>query len=318
MKYLVTCSGGNDSIALIQFMLENHEGNFGVVYNNTGWAQAGWDARISKLFSKLKILKVASFETQSIGMEALVKKKKGWPMPASKMQFCTSYLKEEPTLNLMNDIDPNKDLIVVTGRRREESANRRALPLHQIESMKHGGRDVFNPLINHTVEDRDNLLTSFGWDILPHQSRECYPCVCSNKKDILGMSKDAQTITKVRDIELYLGHTSKGKPRVMFRPYRVGGAIGIDEVVNWSKKRGYKSAEVPEEYRIVGVDYSKFTVGMSSEERAVFWEDILIQAKNVGYDMKTMIDLPRDIVYEDTTKEGIEYIRQCDGGYCGE
>ena len=33
MKYIVTCSCGNDSIALIQYMQENHKGDFIVLYN---------------------------------------------------------------------------------------------------------------------------------------------------------------------------------------------------------------------------------------------------------------------------------------------
>lgn len=319
MKYLVACSAGNDSIALIQFMLENYPKEFGVVYNNTGWAKDGWSDRVEKLFKQLEEIGVKTFETASVGMEALVKGKKGWPMPASKMQFCTKFLKEDPTLNLLQEIDPDRDIIVVTGRRREESNNRKHLPLHQIESQKHGNRDVFNPLINYLVEDRDILIHSLGWEVLPHQSRECYPCVCSNKKDLLAMSEDTKTINKVKAIELSLGHTRKGKPRVMFRPYRVGGSIGIDEVINWSKKRGYKSTEVPEDYQIPGVDYSGFIVNMNSDERAVFWKDIQEQAEHLGYDMTDLVDMTQqDKVYEDTTREGIEFVRQCDGGYCGE
>ncbi len=34
---IICCSGGNDSIALIQWVHENELSNVTVVYNNTGW-----------------------------------------------------------------------------------------------------------------------------------------------------------------------------------------------------------------------------------------------------------------------------------------
>jgi len=284
MKYLVATSMGNDSIALAQYMQENYRGEFGAVYNDTGWSRKDWPKRV-KAFSDWCFERgIPFYITKSEGMESLVRRKKGWPMPASKMQFCTSILKEGPTLELLDKIDPDGDLIIVTGRRREESQNRSKLSAWQYDSIKHGGRDVYNPLVSYVESQRNDLLNAFGWDVLPHQSMECYPCVCANKKDMEAMEGDFDRIEQIEQIELSMGHTRNEKPRTMFRPYRAGGGVGIRQVVEWGcGGRGWKSPYYPEAYKFNG----KTTTGES------------------------------DIAYDDNTKAGREFARQCDGGYCG-
>ena len=51
-NYIVGCSGGNDSIALIQLML-NKKLKFSVVYNDTGWARGDWADRMLQVESWL-------------------------------------------------------------------------------------------------------------------------------------------------------------------------------------------------------------------------------------------------------------------------
>lgn len=285
MKYLVTSSMGNDSIALIQFMQDRYPGQYGVVYNDTGWARSDWSGRVKRISDWCFEKGVPFFVTQSEGMEALVRRKKGWPMPASKMQFCTSELKEKPTLELLDRIDPDGDLIIVTGRRREESQNRSKLALYEVESSKHGGRDVFNPLASFDTAERDIYIKRIGFGVLPHQSMECYPCVCANKKDMAAMENDFKRIEQIEAIELSMGHTRNEKPRTMFRPYRAGGGVGIRQVVDWGcGVRGWKAPFYPEAYKFKGVT--------------------------------TVSD--HDDAYEENTKAGKEFKRQCDGSYCGD
>lgn len=334
MKYIVTCSGGNDSIALIQYMQENHKSEYCVLYNDTGWARKDWPERIAKVAAMCFDLGVAFHITKSIGMEGVVRKNKGWPMPASAMQWCTMHLKEKPSQEFYQKIDPtilsltingeasdaeaspdnidwykrkltekgkdkklkNKcelsvlsgaNLTVVTGRRREESDNRKDLALWQYESIKHGGRDVYNPLINFDEAERDVYIRRFGLEPLPHQSKECYPCVCANKGDLSDMPLDDPRIDLIEKIEIDLGFTRNGKPRVMFRPYRVGGGVGIRQAIAWGRgERGFKSSYIPNEYKFKG-------------EQCEMFESV------------------SDVAYEIETKAGKEFARQCDGGYCG-
>lgn len=283
--YLTLCSGGNDSVALLQFMI-NQKLGFSVVYNDTGWARDDWQARIDMIKTMLP-KNVTFYTTESEGLEALVRRKKGWPMPASKMQFCTQALKEGPTLELMKRIDPKSELIIVTGRRRAESQNRRAMAVYEDESPKHGGRDVYNPMAMMLEPERDVLIRQFGLEPLPHQSMECYPCVCANKTDLGAIKKDDPVINRIEAIEIDMGHTRNEKPRTMFRPYRVGGGVGIRQAIEWGHgARGFKSDYTPNEYKLKGAQTSLFE-GVS------------------------------DIAYEEDTEEGKAFARQCEGGYCG-
>jgi 3'-phosphoadenosine 5'-phosphosulfate sulfotransferase (PAPS reductase)/FAD synthetase len=285
--YIVTCSGGNDSIALIQYMIENYKGEFCCLYNDTGWARDDWPARIEEIKSKCESLNVDFHITKSIGFENIVRKNKGWPMPASAMQWCTQHLKEKPSNEFYATHDPECEATIVTGRRRAESQNRANLDMWQHESKKHGGRDVFNPLVNFDEADRDKYIRAFGFEPLPHQSMECYPCVCANKKDLAAMPLDDPRIDRIEAIEIDLGFTRNKKPRVMFRPYRVGGGVGIRQAVAWGRgERGFKSDYIPNEYKQKG-------------------------------DQCEMFESVSDVAYEIETKAGREFAKQCDGGFCG-
>lgn len=318
IKYVVACSGGNDSIALIEFMIEyckKRNEKFLVLYNDTGWAREDWPARISKIKDMLTEREIPFATTLSIGFEELVRSKKGFPMPASNMQFCTASLKTGPTLGFLKSIDPDGDMIVVTGRRRAESNNRAGLAMREEETIVYKGRDVFNPLVEFDEEKRDVFIRKFGLEPLPHSSMECFPCVCSKKEDLVSLLKYPERIIEIQNIEVSMGHTREGKPRTMFRPYRSGGGVGIQSVIKWaSGGRGTKINEIPEEYRLPKVDYSAYRGNMKPEERALFWADIKRQCVDLGYDLK---NLSTDIAYDDESEEGREFARQCDGGLCG-
>lgn len=286
MRYFVACSGGNDSVALIQLMFMQSK-DFAVVYNDTGWARSDWPVRIKQISDWCFARGIAFHVTASEGMESLVKRKKGWPMPASAMQFCTGELKEKPTAELLSRIDPDGELVIVTGRRREESQNRATLPLWEYASEKHGGRDVWNPLINHDTVQRDELIRAAGFEPLPHSSMECYPCVCANKSDLAMLLQTPERMDLIERIEIDMGFTRNAKPRVMFRPYRVGGGIGIRQAVMWGAgHRGFKAEFTPNEYK-------------QSGEQCIMFEGV------------------SDIAYDIDTRSGREFARQCDGGYCG-
>lgn len=246
--YFVACSGGNDSVALIQFMLEQGE-PLHVVYNNTKWAHKSWALRMSLIEQWVRDNGHEYTETHSEGMEKMVRRKGGWPKPSSDMQFCTGILKEQPSAMLYDLLDPEKNWIVCTGRRREESRNRADLPDYLADSEKHGGRDVWNPLYKHTAQQRDELIKRTPFTVLPHSSLECYPCINANKGSGLLANLEEDRIQHIENFELSLGRNGKGNPRTMFRPKRCGGAVGIRQVIEWAKgKRGWKAASVPEAY----------------------------------------------------------------------
>ena len=231
-QYIAFSSCGNDSIALIQFLHECGIKAVTVAYNNTGWAIEWWHTRVEKTRALCESYGYKFEEIESIGMEQLVRDKKGWPMAASKMQFCTDFLKTGPSRLWLREYDPFGDAICVTGVRREESQNRKDHPEH-IRDSKYEGRMRWFPLVEMKEPERDALIRRAGFDILPHGSMECFPCVCSNRSDFRMLSKYPSLIDKIEKIETEMGFTRNGKPRTMFRPYRHMGATGIREVVKW-------------------------------------------------------------------------------------
>lgn len=166
-------------------------------------------------------------QTASIGLEALVKAKKGWPRQG--LQFCTAELKMKPTEKWLDE--NADDSIQMIGVRREESANRKNYPEW---SVGLDGRKVWAPMAELTEAARDDLIRRAGWEPLPHRSMECFPCINSNRRDLRELALDATRIEFIAGIEQDMGINSKGNPRTMFRPYRYMGATGIKEIIRWA------------------------------------------------------------------------------------
>lgn len=232
-RFIIFASYGNDSIALLQWARINFgkEHNVAVVYSDTGWAADWWESK--RVLPGEEFARSCGFEpfrTTSIGLPDLVRKKKAWPRQG--MQFCTSELKIEPALAWMEDFDPFGMATVMVGVRRCESRMRSVFPLTLDASPAHGDRSLFAPLVDHDDAARDALCTSAGFDVLPHRSKECFPCINDNRADLKLL--DEPTVEKVETLENEMGVTSKGKRRTMFRPYRHMGATGIREIVRWA------------------------------------------------------------------------------------
>lgn len=228
----IFASYGNDSIALIQWVKEHGERNVSVIYSDTGWAAAWWDERVAQAEEWVKSLGYTPVRIGSIGLETLVKEKKGWPRQG--MQFCTHRLKIEPAMKWLEANDPAKTGVCWVGVRREESQARKAFPETIEASPNHGGRMLRAPLATYTTAQRNELLERAGFEPLPHRSMECFPCINSNRADLRLLAKDNARVEQIAALETEMGFTSKGKPRTMFRPYRHMGATGIKQVVAWA------------------------------------------------------------------------------------
>lgn len=232
VRHVAFASYGNDSIALLQWAAENNLKNVTALFSDTGWAATLWGERIEQAEKWVRGLGFQTARTSSMGLEQLVRSKKGWPRQG--MQFCTFSLKIEPAMRWLDENDPDKEAICMVGVRREESQARRAFPRVTEESPNHGGRELWAPLVSHTTADRDALLARAGFEPLPHRSMECFPCINSNRSDLRLLAQDPARIAQIAAIEHDMGHTANGKPRTMFRPYRHMGAVGIQEVVRWA------------------------------------------------------------------------------------
>ena len=233
--YVIFASYGNDSMALIQFMADKFgkKNEIAVLFSDTGWAAEHWEKRVLEGEAFARGFGFHPFRTKSEGMEALVRRKKGWPMGGGGA-FCTAELKVLPALAWLDEHDPNGEAICVVGIRRDESANRAKFPEYVEESGKHGDRSLYAPLVRHSEAMRNALLEKSGFPVLNSRSKECFPCVHANINDLRQLSKER--IIHIEKIEKSMGINSKGNPRVLFRPKRHQGAVGIRKVVDWANK----------------------------------------------------------------------------------
>lgn len=224
MDYAISTSAGNDSMAMVQWAHEHGLQNVAVVYCNTGWSTPGWEVRVAEANALATRYGFKFVELQSMGMEALVRMKQGFPMHGQ--QFCTAWLKGLPFLQWIDEVDPERKTVVMIGKRRDESPDRKDTPEWIEHSEYHGGRKVWHPLYLHSEKERNALLVLAGVEILPHRSDECSPCTNANRDDLrrLPLSDIQKTARLENEVE-----------QPMFRVAKKGGAEGIEEVVKWAK-----------------------------------------------------------------------------------
>jgi 3'-phosphoadenosine 5'-phosphosulfate sulfotransferase (PAPS reductase)/FAD synthetase len=235
VDHVIFASYGNDSVALIQWAHERGLSNVHVAYSNTGWAAEWWVGRVERGELWAQSLGFATHRIDSEGMEALVARKSAWPRGGGgKFQFCTEALKERPAQKWLAEVDPQGEATVLVGVRREESANRRDAPEHVLASERHGGRELWQPLVRHNEGARDSLVQNTPMPLLPFRSKECYPCVNARKPELRFLDDEAKT--RIIRIEKAAGINSKGNARVMFSPARHGGAVGIEAVIEEAKR----------------------------------------------------------------------------------
>lgn len=223
-EYVIFASGGNDSVALVQYAANHKLENVAVAYSNTGWASPVWPQRIERFKVWVESLGFSFHEIPSEGMEALIRRKKAWP--ANRPKFCTYELKIAPAKAWLDSVDAAKEATVMVGVRREESAARREWPEYIESSENHGGRVLWSPLVKFMEAERNELLSQAGWEVLPHRSKECSPCVNANRTDFRHLEQS--DIDKVKRNEEETG-------RNMFRPHRFQGASGIEEIMKWAR-----------------------------------------------------------------------------------
>ena len=235
MKYCISASYGNDSVALIQWAREQGLEDVTVTYSDTGWGSVEWPARVEQCEEWARSL---GFKTHRVianmQFEELMQHKKGFP--SQRYQWCSALLKIIPFLTWLDDADPELQTTIVIGLRRSESQERANTPEFIEKSERHGDRKVWFPLAAYSDEERNELLARAGFEVLPHRSMECAPCINANRNDLRGLTEG--DITRVEELESKVGKT-------MFRSQRHGGAKGIRQVIQWanSERGKYNSQQ---------------------------------------------------------------------------
>lgn len=234
--HVIFSSFGNDSLALIQWAIERELKDVSVVYSNTGWYRSDWPERVEKARAYIAKAGFTFHEIMSEGMVNLVLRKGAWPRHG--MHFCTEELKIRPAFEWLERVDPKKEAICLVGIRREESFARSQFPEWTENSVRHGNRSLWAPIVNMKEAERNELIVKTGIPVLPHRSFECYPCINANKQQIRLV--DEERIKLIEKVEAAMGEN-----RSMFRPQSKMGATGIREVVKWahSERGEYEPAK---------------------------------------------------------------------------
>jgi 3'-phosphoadenosine 5'-phosphosulfate sulfotransferase (PAPS reductase)/FAD synthetase len=250
MSYnIVFSSCGNDSVAVIQWAIENELENLVVAYSDTKWASPEWPERVERVRRWVEDSGGAMVVIGSEGFANLARRKKAFP--ANGMGFCSYELKIKPAMQWLDAFDPEKKAACYTGVMRIESERRKNWPVVILESENHGGRKLVSPLADKTLDERNALLERAGFDVLPYRSRECSPCINATIRDIQETSK--QDLIKVVQLEDELGVGERsGKEKFMFRPHRMAGARGFKQVKEWADQGGGKYS--PDQEDLFGCD----------------------------------------------------------------
>jgi hypothetical protein len=234
IRFVIFCSYGNDSIALLQWAHENDLQGVAVVFTDTGWMADGWAARVERAEEWVRAIQFTPYRTKSIGFRQLAHEKSGFP--TQQFQWCSYRLKILPGIQWLNQHDPEARAICLIGVRREESDERKNFPEYLPNSPNHGGRFMLAPFVGWTEEQRNELIRRAGFEVLPHRSRECR-CINSNRQDMRHFT-DADW-KAVSDLEKEVGNN-------MFRPHRHMGAKGAAQVRDWANsERGQYQAPEP-------------------------------------------------------------------------
>jgi hypothetical protein len=249
MKNIIFSSCGNDSTALIQWAFESKLKNIVVAYSDTKWASPDWQERVDRAAAWITENGGRFVTIESEGFPNLVRRKKAFP--ANGMGFCSYELKIKPAMEWLEQFDPDKTAVCYVGVMRIESENRKDWPLMKENSPNHGGRRLESPLADKTLKERDELLNRAGFEILGHRSMECSPCINATIKDIQQIPQ--ADIIKVVNLEVEMGVGERsGKPKYMFRPHRMAGAKGFEQVKDWADHGGGKYS--PEQDDMFGCD----------------------------------------------------------------
>jgi len=246
--YVLKCSYGNDSIALLQYLHEYEErfgklGKIVVLYNNTKWAAKWWAARVENAEKKLVVpYGWIPQQTTAKDWARLLHKHNAWPDKLRR--FCTEEQKIIPTMHWLSQHDPEGTATLVCGVRREESEDRALWPEYVDSDTTNEGRPQWSPLVLHKKAERDALIKRAGWIPLAHRSHECR-CVLANSQDI--KTWDENDILEIEAIEKEMGDRNRERDfsnKFMFHPFRKKGRPhGIRAVVEWAKQVKPKQAK---------------------------------------------------------------------------
>ena len=192
---------GNETIALMQFAFEKKLQNVFVVSIDTGFADENWYIRISQAenlakqyhFNWIRLTSNPDFST-------LIRQRQQFP--SKKFQWCVSFLKGITINAWLDEIDSDKEAILLQGKRKSTSKLFRDLNEFEHDSEYYDGRSIWYPLLDLNDQAFKDLVLKSGLEILSHRSLECDPCIHSSSADFARLSQTSINRVKILEQEL--------------------------------------------------------------------------------------------------------------------
>ena len=216
---------GNESIALIQYCVEQNIALDAVLWVDTGWAEESFERRQGSVLGWLKNKEIEAIKLKpASNFSTLVNVKNAFP--SAKYQWCTSFLKGLPINEWLDEHDQGECAKVYLPHCLDKSLKFQEVA-RKSYSESYGGREVRLPLFDCTKEAIQQLVSRAKLPWLTHRSLECEPCIHNCKQDFLRLSEcDSERLAQLEQ--------SIDKP--MFPAARFGGQWGITAIVQWMKK----------------------------------------------------------------------------------
>lgn len=207
--YIVFGNYGNQTLALIQWLISAQLADVTVVSVDTGWADETWLKHVVQVenYARQQGFKVERLRAEPNFADLM--RERG-QFPSQKFQWCASFLKGLPFIEWLDKVDPRNETCILLGKRRLDSRANIDLPERISKSEHYGEREVWHPLFDCPDEKFIKLIAATGFSLLSHRSLECDPCVNSRDDDFLRLC--ATTVAKTEKLEHELGKNLFSKP----------------------------------------------------------------------------------------------------------
>ncbi|WP_052403152.1 phosphoadenosine phosphosulfate reductase family protein [Legionella massiliensis] len=190
-QHIIIGNFGNHSLAVMQALIERAVPELHFLYVDTGWAAASWPERIAACtaYAEKQGVEVHQLKAQASFSEMVVDRKQ---FPSPKFQWCASFLKALTILNHLDNCDPSCEALIVSGKRQQDSRRYANLQEFDYEDEYYQGRTIWYPLWQTSNDEFVGLIERAGFQLLPHQSLECSPCIHSRLEELSQIDPQAQ------------------------------------------------------------------------------------------------------------------------------
>lgn len=200
---VIIANYGNGSLALIQWAIEQGLSNLVVLSVDTGWQAQAWQQRLKQVFSYLVKNNITYRHLSSLKSfsESVIDR---GSFPSRKFQWCAPFLKGLALNEALDELDPDCTAVIYLAKQKVLSRANRSLVQGEY-SEHYQDRVIEYPLLDKTLAERDQLIINAGFEVLAHNSRECFPCIHSTQAELTQMP--AHDLKRLQQLEQQVKQT---------------------------------------------------------------------------------------------------------------